>query len=389
VREGRLFSAPFALCFAANLLQALAFNLFLHFPGFLQQLGADEVQIGFVSALIAVSAIALRPPIGRRMDRRGRRGVILAGGAVNVVAVALYLTVDRIGPWLYLVRVAHGFAEAMLFSALFTYAADHVPSARRTQGIALFGVSGMLPIALGGAIGDWLLRDDDYRKLFLAALALAAASLLLSLPLRDAKRSSAPATGPVGIVAALRQRDLQPIWLLGTVFSLALTAFFVFIKTFVEAHHVGTVGGFFSAYTAAALVLRAFFGWLPDRVGPKRTLAPALAALAVGAALLARAGSAADVAVAGLLCGFGHGYTFPILSGLVVARVHDANRGAALAVFTGLFDLGVLLGGPAFGLVIERAGYPTMFATAGAVVLAGAILFYTLDRPHKGDVPQR
>lgn len=376
-----LLTLPFALCFAANLLQALAFNLFLHFPGFLQRLGADEVEIGFVSALVAVSAIALRPPIGRRLDRHGRRGVILAGGFVNVVAVALYLTVDRIGPWLYFVRIAHGFAEALLFSALFTYAADCIPAARRTQGIALFGVSGMLPISLGGAIGDWLLRrGHDYEGIFASAWVLALASLVLSLPLRDVPRARVEGSRPVGIRAALRQRDLVPLWFLGTVFSVALTAFFVFIKTFVEANPIGTVGGFFTAYTAAALVLRAFFGWLPDRVGPKRVLAPALAALAAGFAVLARASGPGDVLLAGVLSGVGHGFTFPILSGLVVARAPEENRGAALAVFTGLFDVGVLVGGPAFGVVIERAGYPAMFAAGALLIAAGALAFFAWDR---------
>ena len=92
--ELRLLTRPFALCFVANLLQGLAFNLFLHFPGYLKQLGADELQIGFISALTAVAAIALRPPTGRAMDRRGRRVVILVGGVANVVAVSLYLTIS-------------------------------------------------------------------------------------------------------------------------------------------------------------------------------------------------------------------------------------------------------------------------------------------------------
>src|SRR5262245_17715439 len=103
--ETRLLTRPFLLCFVANLLQGLAFNLFLHFPGFLAQLGADELRIGIISASTAVAAIALRPPTGRAMDLRGRRIVILTGGLLNVVAVALYFTVSAIGAWLVLVRV--------------------------------------------------------------------------------------------------------------------------------------------------------------------------------------------------------------------------------------------------------------------------------------------
>jgi MFS family permease len=378
--ELRLLTRPFVLCFVANLLQGLAFNLFLHFPGYLAQLGADEVRIGFVSALTAVAAIALRPPTGRAMDRRGRRIVILVGGAVNVVAVALYLTVERIGPWLYAVRVAHGVAEALLFSALFTYAADHVPAARRTQGLALFGVSGMLPISLAGAFGDWLIPRHGYGALFVCSLVLAVASLLCSLPLRDLPRPPAASAKPQGFRAALGQRDLLPLWLMGTIFSVALTAFFVFIKTFVDATGIGTVGGFFTAYTASALVLRAFFGWLPDRVGPIRVLVPALLALAGGFLALAEADHVYDVAAAGLLCGIGHGFTFPILFGLVVTRAPEENRGASMAIFTALFDLGLLVGGPLLGALIERTGYPTTFRTAAALTTLGLAAFLVWER---------
>jgi MFS family permease len=378
--EPRLLTRPFALCFVANLLQGLAFNLFLHFPGFLKGLGADELEIGFISALTAVAAIALRPPIGRAMDRRGRRVVILVGGATNVVALALYLAVERVGPGLYAVRVLHGLAEALLFSSLFTYAADQVPAARRTEGLALFGVSGMLPISVAGVLGDWLIPAYGYRALFETSLGLAVASLLCSLPLRDPPRPTHGTERPLGIRAALAQPDLVPLWFMGAVFSIALTACFVFIKTFVDATGIGTVGGFFTAYTAAALVLRAFAGWLPDRVGPKRVLVPALFALAAGFFALARAGSAFDVALAGLLCGIGHGYTFPILFGLVVTRAPEPNRGAAMALFTALFDLGVLVGGPALGLVIERAGYGAMFTTGGALTAAGTAVFLLWDR---------
>jgi len=378
--EDRLFTRPFLLCFWANMLQGLAFNLFLHFPGYLHQLGADDVEIGFITSLMAVAAIALRPPIGRAMDRRGRRVVILVGGVLHTGVIALYLTVTALGPWLYAVRIVHGLAEAMLFSALFTYAADHVPPRMRTQGLALFGVSGMLPIALAGVLGDLLLRERGFDAVFLAALVFAAISLLLSLPLPEAPRKAwdgDPASR--GLRAALRQRDLRPLWLIGVVFSTVLTAFFVFMRRFVDETGVGSVGLFFSAYTAAALTLRVLFGWVPDRVGPKRVLLPALVALSGGFAWMAGADSARDLVVAGLLCGVGHGYTFPILFGLVVTRAPESNRGTAMAVFTALFDIGVLVGGPALGAVIERAGFAAMYGAAGAVLALGTLAFFFLD----------
>ncbi len=300
----RLLTAPFVLCSLANLTQALAFNLFLHFPGFLDGLGASEVEIGFIFGLASAAAIGVRPPIGRSMDLRGRRGVILLGGALNVFVCFVYLAVSSVGPLLYVNRIVHGLAEAMLFTSLFTYAADCVPAARRTEGLALFGVSGMLPISLGGLLGDLILTRYDYSAIFVTAAALALASLLLSLPLWDRPRLSSPeGEAPHGFRAALRNRDLLPLWWIGGVFATALACTFSFLKLFVEDTGLASVGGFFSAYAGAAIVLRLFLGWLPDRVGAKRVLLPALVALATGFAVLAVADQARDVWIAGVLCG--------------------------------------------------------------------------------------
>jgi MFS family permease len=371
---------------AANFLQSLAFNLYLHLPGYLKDLGAGEVRIGIIFSVTAATAIAARPTVGRIMDAEGRRVVIVAGGLLNVLVCALYLTIHHLGPWLYAIRIAHGIAEAMLFAALFTQAADLVPAARRTEGIALYGVSGLLPISLSGVLGDVILTHADYPRLFQVSIVFAAASLALSLPLRDHRppRDALPARR---FLASVSERNHLPLWFIGFVFAAAITATFTFLKTFVMQTGLGSVGLFFSAYSLAGVLLRLAFGWVPERVGPKRALFPALALLASGFLVLAAATSAAAVAIAGTLCGLGHGFTFPILSGLVVARARPAERGAALSLFTALFDGGVLVGGPAFGLVIHVAGYSTMFATAAAVVLVGGVVFALWDRHVEAHTP--
>jgi MFS family permease len=378
----RLFSGPFVLCALSNLFQAWSFNLFLHFPGFLEDLGAHEVQIGFLFGLTAVASIAVRHPLGRIMDARGRRGVILAGNALNTVVMGLYLSVTAIGPWVYAVRILHGLAEAMLFTALFTYAADCVPESRRTQGLMLFGVSGMLPIALGGLAGDAILARAGYDVLFQVGLGFAAVALVLSLPLPDTSTFATATTdeAPLGFRKVLAQPNLMPVWGITTVFAIALAATFTFLKIFVEKTGIGSVGGFFSTYAGVALAFRILLGWLPDRFGAKRILFPALATLAVGFVVLAAARDDREVLLAGALCGAGHGYTFPLLFGMVVNRARTADRGTAMAVYTGLFDLGVLLGGPLMGVVIAVWGYTAMFATAAVLIVAGTAGFALADR---------
>ncbi|MEN8159965.1 MAG: MFS transporter [Myxococcota bacterium] len=88
-----LWTEPFVLCFATNLCQGIAFNLFLHLPGYLHDLGASDVEIGAITSLTALAAVALRPPVGRAMDRHGRRPVILWGGALVAMPALFYACV--------------------------------------------------------------------------------------------------------------------------------------------------------------------------------------------------------------------------------------------------------------------------------------------------------
>jgi predicted MFS family arabinose efflux permease len=115
-------------------------------------------------------------------------------------------------------------------------------------------------------------------------------------------------------------------------------------------------------------------------VGPRRVLLPSLALLAGGLGLLAGAATPAYVLAAGLCCGAGHGMVFPILSGMVVSRAREAERGSALAIFTALFDAGVLVGGPSLGAVIRASGYPAMFAASALWVVLGSAVFVAWER---------
>ena len=373
-----LFTRAFVSVFAANMFMELAWSLFLHFPGYLQDLGADEIQIGILVGVTAIASIAIRPWIGAVMDLRGRRQVIIAGNVLHVMVLALYLTVTALGPWVYIVRILHGLASAMLFTSLFTYAADVVPASRRTQGIALFGISGLMPIGIGGLLGDFILSVGDFTTLFISAMLLAVAALLLALPLRDVEAAHG-GEDRRGFWDSLRQPDLLPLWLAALVFSLALATFFTFLKTFVIETGLGSVGLFFAVYTGTAVGLRIVAADLPDRLGQKRVMFPAFGAMAAGFVVLSTATDATDIAIAGFLSGVGHGYVFPIMFGMVVTRARPSERGSASAIFTAVFDVGTLVGGPLFGLAIRLGDYQAMWLLAAGLVIAGAGAFAWWD----------
>ena len=375
----RLLTPAFVLVWIANLLQVMAFFLFVHLPGFLAGLGAGEAQIGVVIATAAVASILLRPAVGGAMDRRGRRPVILAGNIVNITAVSLYLAVGTLGPLLYLVRALHGIGEAALFTALSTYAADVIPATRRTQGLALFGISGLVPLALAGLIGDLLLSSAGYTLLFAVATGFAVAALAACLPLAEPPMPGGPRVStPMRVTFA--RPELRPLWWVTFVFAAALAGYFTFIKTHVDQIGTGSVGAFFGAYATVAVAVRVLAGWAPDRLGPRRILYPALGTAAAGFVVLALFPTAAGVTAAGVFLGAGHAYVFPILYSMVVTRAAPRERGTAMAVFTGLFDAGTLVGSPALGMIIVTGGYATMFVVAALWLVVGTVSFARWDR---------
>ncbi len=382
-----LWSLAFVLAAAGNFLHGIGFYAYVHFAGWLEGRGADELLIGVLVAAMAVSAILARPLVGRVMDTRGRRIVVLVGGAVHMLAAASFVLLDGLlgggGPLVWvlvvLVRVVQGAAEAMLFSVLFTIAADLVPAERRAQGIALFGISGMLPLAIGGLLGDYVILDGDYGPLMLTALAAATAGFAVTLPLPE---TLAPSTVIArGFWTSVRAAELRPIFFIGLAFSTGLAAYFTFLKTYLlEVPSLGTMGSFFTIYALAAATLRAGFGWVPERLGLIRVLIPALISGASGLVVMALASEPTHLVLAGLLCGIGHGYAFPIMSTLVVIRARPEERGSAISMFTALFDFGLLLGGPSFGALVLVVGYPGTFAVAAVLVASATLAFRAWER---------
>lgn len=383
-----LFGRPFLLASLAVFLCGLALHPYVHLPGLLERYHADELTTGTIVALMSVSALLVRPLVGRIMDARGRRVVIVSGAVLQLIACLLYTLVDSVGWVLIVARLVHGLSEGALFASLFTYAADVVPASRRTEGLGLFAVAGMLPVSLGGLLGDIVLAHASYRVLFLTTAGLAALALCAALALPEPPREEGPrepAKG--GLLAVLALPTLRPLWMSSALVTLGTGAVFTFLKPFVVREHLGSVTLFVSAYAIAAITLRVFFGRLPDAVGRVRVLYPSLFALAGAVALTSIARTNVMLIAAGTLAGLGQGLSFPVLTALVIERAPVERRGSAMAALTAVFDASQLVSGPLFGAVALVTNLRTTFAVAALTPLLGALAFFLLER-RRGSITQ-
>ena len=372
------FGPTFPRLFAAAILQELSFSLLIHVPGYFSELGATEALIGVLYASSAVISLVFRPTLGRILDLTHRRSVILVAGVLNVAVLIGLMTTSVWGPYLWALFLVQRTFQIALFTTMLTYGADSIPIERRTQGLAIFGLSGLIPIAIGGFAGDVVIDWTGFTGLFASAAIVSTVSWIVvwTLPVlpvlgRQPRRS---------FWAALAQRNLLPLWFVTLLFSVGLESLFTFTRTYVDDRQIGTAGMFFAAYGIAAAVTRIVGGPLYDRIAHRPLLVGSIAAYGAGLGVMALAQSELALVLAALVSGSAHGAAFPLLSSEVVNRARVSERGSAMSTFTSIFDIALLLGAPAVGFLIEGFDYLVAFSAAGGALVVGAVAYGLWDR---------
>lgn len=372
------FGPNFSRVFTAALLQELSFALLIHMPGYFSELGATEGLIGLLYASSAVVSLAFRPWLGRILDLTHRRTVLLISAVINMAVVIGLSTTSEWGPYLWGLFLVQRTIQIALFTTMLTYGADSIPIERRTQGLAIFGLSGLFPIAVGGYAGDILISSLGFDGLFYAATSVLLISWLIvwTLPVLPV-RGHQPRRS---FWAAFAQRNLLPLWFATLLFSIGLETLFTFTRTFVDERRVGTAGLFFAVYGVTAAVTRIAGGRLYDRVPHRPLVVGSIAAYGIGLVFMGLAQNVAVLSLAAIITGTAHGAAFPILSSEVVNRARVSERGSAMATFTSIFDIALLAGAPSVGFLIEGFDYLAAFTAAGVTLALGAFVYRLWDQ---------
>ena len=121
-------------------------------PVYLGELNATNADIGTIMATASVGGLLLRPVVGWSLDQVGRKPTLIAGTLFLSAGMASVGLVDGIDSTIYVARVLIGIGAGALFTGYFVFVTDFIPQSRRTEGIALFGISGLLPVGLNSIV---------------------------------------------------------------------------------------------------------------------------------------------------------------------------------------------------------------------------------------------
>ncbi len=158
----RIFSRSFSLAIVANLFSFTSMYLLLAtLPLYVLAIGGSVSDAGIVLACFTLTAVVLRPWIGRLSDRRAKKGIMLAGAVITAVSSLLYEPSHTV-PLLMAVRVLHGVGWAAFGTAASALAADLAPLPRRGEAMGYFGVGMNVAMAIGPALGVFLVGQTGY-----------------------------------------------------------------------------------------------------------------------------------------------------------------------------------------------------------------------------------
>jgi MFS family permease len=365
----------FYLVTAANFVFFLNFASFFLLPVHLKALGVSERTIGFVMGTGGFAGLCVLPFLGTLLDRVGRRGFVTAGALTMALASFAYVVVPDVGPVLFFLRIVQGVSFTSAFVTASTLAVELAPIERRGEALGLFGISTLTTHAIAPALGEVVARRFGFEALFAIAgsLGLCAAALTLRIQAPERPR---PAAGGAALSRLPRGATL---WLGAATMvacGMGFGAVLTFVPTFVHAIALEHVAPFFISYTAAAVGVRLAFGGLSDRIGRRRVLLPSIMLLALSVLVLGWVHSIVALVGVGLLFGAGQGMVYPTANALMVDLSRPENLGRVQTLFSGSFSVGVAASAFIFGGVIERFGYPAMFAVAAGCIAVGGALFW-------------
>lgn len=405
---GRPRLAAFLGVFSSTLMCFLAIGAVLPvLPRYVtEELGAGDVAVGVVIGAFAISALVGRPIGGRLADRHGRKAIHSIGMAICVVAgLLLYLPLGVAG--LVFARLVVGLGDGWVFTAGVTWIVDLAPEQRRGQAIGLFGLAIWGGLTFGALLGEAAYALGGYGAVWgFAALSPLLGLLLGTLvpegvaheqrvreELADAELGSSTASAPASASASVPQPSgglerwipreaLRP----GIALALANLGYGTmagFVVLLLDQRGVGHGATVFTVFAGSVVLTRLVLGRLPDLIGARRSALGAGLVQGFGLAAVGAAQTLPAALAAAALMGMGMSLLFPSLALLVVAKVDEQRRGAAMGAFTAFFDIGVGIGAPFAGLVASLSGgdYPPAFYVGACLCVSGALLGWYSTRP--------
>ena len=375
----------------ANYIKVMLTNFLLYFAFFIltpllplylsEQFGVTKDVIGIVLSGYVVASVVVRPFSGYIVDSFSRKKVLMICLTAFFVCFAGYIAAGTILMFA-ICRTLHGAPFGAVTVANSTCAIDVLPSARRNEGIGLYGLSNNFAMALAPTTGIWI-HDNlgSYQALFwialiVAGLAVAIASTI-QLPTKEIIKNKDK--------LSLDRFFLTRAWLLAI--NIAMFGFcWGTLSNYLAIYSKESLGitsgtGTYFAILSCGLLLSRLQGRKSLREGrlTQNAIEGMLFSL-VGFIIFVAIHHPAAYYLSAFLIGLGNGHLYPAFLNMFVAVARHDQRGTANSSILTSWDTGFGIGCLLGGIVAEHISYNATFWMVAIENACGVILFFLVGQ---------
>jgi len=352
------------------------------------ELLASKAAVGISVGAFSITAVLVRPTVGRGIDVRGRKPFLLAGLAALLVSSLGFLAADAVAEVVAL-RLIQGISGGCVYTTIAATATDLAPRGKRAGAIARLSLFLYAGFAVGPAVAEALIDHVGFDSVWTLASALAVIAIVIVwrlLPESGTETMAMRATLERGPRRLVHPAAVAPGIVLATT-GMGYSSVTGFSSLY--ARHVGVSAGLLYAVFAVVVIgIRLVSGTLADTRGSMRVALPGMALTAIGLGTLSALQHPPTAVLGVALFGAGFALVFPALMAFTVDRVDEHERGEALGSFTAFNDIGSGGGAYLIGAIADAAGFGAAYATPAALCAAGAVLLALMARrPAPGPAP--
>ncbi len=329
--------------------------------------GGTEAAAGLAFGAFAISALFLRPFVGRLADSGGRKPLLIGGALLAAAGLVATGYVDDLASVVAL-RLVLGVAEALFFVSAFAVLADLAPESRVGEAISFNSLGLYLGLAFGPPLGEAIEHWSGFTAAWWAAGGLAALAALLALLVPETGATPDPEAGP----APLIHWPAVPASVAFLTSLIAVGGFLAFATLHAQDVDIAQASLPLFVYGLLIVGCRIVFAGVPDRLPSLPLGAASLVAIAVGIAVVALWREPVGMYVGVCVMGVGVSFCTPAFFSAIFATAGPSERGAAAGTASIFLDLGIGLGPILLGVIADGSGIPWAFGLASGVALVGA-----------------
>jgi MFS family permease len=368
-------NSPLAILFLTVLLDLIGFGIILPvFPLYARDLGASQLEIGFIAASFSVMTLLWSPILGRWSDRLGRRPILLTCIVINAAGYALFANARTLAI-LIASRMLNGIGASNI-SVAQAYIADTTSGADRARSLGLIGAAFGLGFIIGPALGGFLkaqfgIAAVGYVPSVLSLLNALLAWIRLPEPQRHAfaQRPSFGAT----VRATITHPQQSRLVLLSFAYWFAFVMMQITFALFANERfgwREDAIGGVFALTGLIGSAIQGgAIGKLVKTFGEKKLLSIGLVLFAIGMLALPWMPSSASVVATLGGIAVGSALVTPTLNALLSLSADDHSQGSVLGLSQSAASLARIVG-PIVGMGLYGVRHEMPYVAAGLIGFA-------------------